>query len=142
MSSSRSFHVPTHRRWRRQAAFFLIAGGIAFFIDAGIVQALVSLAGWDPVAARAVSWACAVTFTFAFNRSITFQAAGNRGLLAAWVTYVGSQSAGLAGNLLIYVTLVHVHPWFATYPACAVAAGASLGAVINFVLAKQVVFRA
>lgn len=130
------------RRWRRQALLFLTGGSVAFLIDAGGVQVLVSLLGMDPFIARAISWAFAVSFTFGFNRLITFRFAERRHLFRQWMAYVGSQSAGLLANLAVYISLVGTSPFFAAFPALAVACGAVLGATCNFLLAKRVIFRA
>ena len=62
----------------RQLLLFGIAGTLGFFVDAGVVSVLVHGLDWNPYAARAVSFLCAVATTYVFNRHITFAASQKR----------------------------------------------------------------
>lgn len=127
----------------RQFALFCIAGGLAFLVDAGLVQLL---AGWldvDPYLARLLSFLAAVTTTWLFNRSITFSAAAGRGqaLVVEWLRYVVSQLGGFTVNFAVYAVLVWAVPLVRQWPVLGVAAGSVAGLVVNFLLAKRYVFQ-
>ncbi|MBD8525348.1 GtrA family protein [Pseudomarimonas arenosa] len=127
---------------RRQFLWFAVSGALAFLLDAGIVQGLVSLLAVDPYSARLVSVACAMVFTWLFNRSITF--AGIRpegqGLITEFLRYVGTQTGGLIVNYTTYSIVLWLLPWTKTWPVVAVAAGSIAGLSVNFLAAKRLVF--
>jgi putative flippase GtrA len=125
----------------RQLAWFCVSGALAFAVDAGVLQLLVSLAGMDPYSARVLSFLCAVTTTWLFNRRITFRGRSRLPLHREWALYVGTQLGGAAVNYAVYAALVYsfalVHAW----PVLGVAAGSLAGLLVNFTAAKRVVFR-
>lgn len=127
---------------RKQLFWFAVSGGLAFLVDAGIVQALVSGADANPFLARLVSVVCAMSFTWVFNRSVTF--AGVRppgqGLLEEYVRYLGTQTGGMAVNYTVYSVVLWWFPWTQTWPVVAVAAGSAAGLSVNFLAAKKWVF--
>jgi len=123
----------------RQFAFFCISGGLAFLIDAGIVQSLV-WAGWDPYSARVVSFLCAVTFTFEFNRRITFAGGTARSWPAQWLHYVSTQLGGFALNYGAYAATVYLLEIAQRWPVLAVAVGSIAGLLVNYHSARRWVF--
>lgn len=127
---------------RRQFFLFAVSGSLAFLIDAGIVQALVSLFDANAYLARLVSVACGMTFTWLFNRNLTF--AGHRppgqGLLQEYLRYVLTQSGGLVVNYSVYSLMLWLFVWMHEWPVFAVAAGSLAGLSVNFLSAKRWVF--
>lgn len=126
----------------RQFALFCVSGGLAFAVDAGLTQGWVSLMGFDPWSARALSFPVAVTCTWLFNRNFTFRERRGLPLWREWLLYVGTQLGGLSVNLGSYALLVGVSATAARWPALAVAAGSVAGLLVNFLGAKHVAFKA
>ncbi|CAN7174675.1 GtrA family protein [Pseudorhodoferax sp. LjRoot39] len=120
---------------------FCIAGGLAFLVDAGVLYALTTWAGAGPYCARLVSFLCAVSTTWLFNRSITFadtRAESSRWL--EWGRYLVSQLGGFAANYFVYAALVWRMDIVGRWPVLGVAAGSLAGLVLNYVSARRYVF--
>jgi putative flippase GtrA len=79
---------------------FLLVGGAAFVLDSGIVWGLTHL-GLNAYVARAISLSVSVTFTFGFNRLLTFRAAGPI-TMAEVGAYVGASGFGMFLNYAIF----------------------------------------
>lgn len=124
----------------RQFVRFCFAGGLAFVVDAGILHAVVA-AGVDPYAGRVVSYLCAVTTTWWFNRTYTFTATAGKPRLREWGHYAVSQLGGGMMNYAIYAVLVYGVLDVQRWPVLGVAAGSIGGLVVNFLLARRYVFR-
>lgn len=126
----------------REIALFAVGGLIGLVVDAGVVQALVSLAGWNPYAARAVSFLLAATSTWWWNRSHTFAGrSSGRKAHAEWIQWIGLMGVGALVNNSIYVTLLLTVPALHRWPAIATAAGSVVAALVNFSAARAVLFR-
>ena len=123
----------------RQFTRFCFAGGLAFVVDAGILHTAVA-AGADPYAARVLSYLCAVTTTWWFNRTYTFTATAGKPSLHEWGRYAVSQLGGGSINYLTYAGLVYAVPVVARHPVLGVAAGSAAGLMVNFLLARRYVF--
>jgi putative flippase GtrA len=128
------------RPWR-QFLLFCIAGTIGFLVDAGIVQALVAQ-GADPYLARLVSFLCALTATWAFNRRYTFGAVRSDRAGREWLRYFIAMLGGFAVNYAVYAALVYSLPVIRQWPALGVAAGSIAGLVVNYFSSRFWVFRA
>lgn len=124
----------------RQFGFFCLAGGLAFFVDAGVLHGAVS-AGMDPYAGRVLSYLAAVTTTWYFNRTYTFAAKAGKPGVREWARYATSQLGGGTVNYAIYAALVYALPLVQRYPVLGVAAGSIGGLLLNFLLARRYVFR-
>lgn len=125
----------------RRFAWFCLAGGIAFLVDAGIVLLMVKQWGADPYLARVVSFACAVTTTWQINRKLAFRGQRALSLGAEFRRYIASQMGGLGINYGVYAAMVWAIPLVARWPVIGVAAGSAAGLVANYTLAKKFVFR-
>ena len=79
---------------------FILVGGAAFVLDAGVVWGLTGL-GLNAYAARGLSLCLSIAFTFMLNRLVTFQAGGpiTKDEVTAYITASG---IGVALNYLIY----------------------------------------
>jgi putative flippase GtrA len=126
---------------RRQLLHFSIAGSLGFLIDASITQSLVRFVGSDPFLARAVAVCLAILFTFGYNRAITFAGQGSERRWQQFARYLAGNSVGLIANYAVFVACLAVWPWLRTWPALAVAAGALAGMGVNFVAARDLVFK-
>jgi len=129
-------------RLRHEFALFLLGGGLGLLIDAAVVQALVRLAGEDPYLARLPSFLLAASFTWWWNRRWTF--AGRSSGHAArgeWLRWILLMGLGAVLNYAVYAVALGLFPALLAWPALAVAAGSAAGALVNFALARRVLFR-
>ncbi len=128
---------------RRELLLFAISGLLGFVIDSAIVQSLVSLFDANPYAARVLSFLCAATATWAFNRHYTF--AGKRRYAnrrAELSRYLIAMAAGFVLNYGAYVIVLWLLPLAREWPVIGVAAGSAAGAVLNYLTSKFWIFRA
>lgn len=132
--------APANAAWR-QFFLFCIAGTIGFLVDAGIVQTLVAY-GADPYLARLISFLCALTATWAFNRRYTFGAARSDRVGREWLRYFIAMLGGFAVNYAVYAVLVYSLPMIRQWPALGVAAGSIAGLVVNYFSSRFWVFGA
>jgi putative flippase GtrA len=83
--------------WRREGvrfAKFLVVGLIGFIIDFGIFNLLTAGWGWNPTASQAISFSCAVTSNFIWNRFWVYpdsraKPVGAQILLFAFINIIG-----------------------------------------------------
>jgi len=129
-------------RLRREIALFAAGGVIGLLIDASIVQVLVRVEGWNSYLARIVSFLLAASFTWWWNRRHTFVArSSGRSAHAEWLHWLGLMGLGALVNYGIYAALLLAFAWLHRWPAVAVAAGSAVAAVLNFCVARGVLFR-
>lgn len=126
----------------RQFALFCVAGVIGFLVDAGIVQGLVVGGGFDPYASRIVSFLCALTATWLFNRRYTFASRRDEGLWREWSRYAFAMLGGFVANYATYAALVYALPLVRQWPVLGVAAGSVAGLAVNYLSSKFWVYRA
>jgi putative flippase GtrA len=119
---------------------FGLVGVIGFVVDAGVLQALVSLAGWGPVEARGISVPVAVFATWLLNRSITFRRYDG----PAWrslARYAAVSAAGAAVNFVVYTLLVLASAVMAARPLAPLAIASIVALVVNYLGSKHFAFR-
>ena len=116
----------------RKILCFIMVGGAAFVIDAGITQYNVWFFGWNPMVSRLPGFMCAVIFSWLFNRWLTFQARKPVSV-KEFVLYVSMTSVTMVINLSIYAGLVLVVPLCYDFPVFALGAATSVTTVFNFV---------
>ncbi|HVI54935.1 MAG TPA: GtrA family protein [Luteibacter sp.] len=127
---------------RREVALFAVGGLLGFIVDAGIAQALVSMAGWNVYSARVVSFLSAATVTWWWNRNHTFaQRDSGRSQGSEWLRWMGLMAVGAVINNGVYVLAFRAFPQLHAWPAVAVAAGSVGGSVANFLFARALLFR-
>ncbi len=127
---------------RREILLFAISGVLGFVVDAGIVQALVSGLGFNPYGARVLSFLCAATTTWAFNRRYTFSGRGDGSRRGQLARYLVAMAFGFALNYGAYALCLALWPLVHEWPAIGVAAGSVAGAAVNFLSSKYWIFRA
>lgn len=125
----------------RQFALFCVAGAIGFVVDAGIVQALVAGLGWDPYASRVISFLCAMTATWVFNRRYTFARQRGESLWHEWMRYGLAMLGGFAVNYGVYALMVWQLALVREWPVLGVAAGSIFGLAVNYTSSRLWVFR-
>jgi putative flippase GtrA len=129
-------------RLSRQIALFAVGGVLGLLIDAGVVQALVSLAGWNAYGARVLSFLLAATVTWWWNRHFTFAArSSGRRAHAEWLHWLGLMSIGAVVNYGVYALFLLLVPSLHRWPAIPTAGGSAVAALINFSAARGVLFK-
>lgn len=124
----------------KRVAFFLIAGGGGFLVDALVLSALLHFTPLGPFLSRAIAITAAMGFTFVFNRSFTFERS-NRRLLSEGIRYgaVGLVTAlvnyGLYASLLLAIPLLQ--PLIALTLASLAAMGLSFFGYSRLVFARR-----
>ncbi len=124
---------PTIRRF----GGFAIAGVSGFVVDAGLTEALAEL-GISPYLGRILAVAVAITVTYAINRNFTWRerrapVSGRR------ARYLAVSLASIGANYLVFAAVLVLVPGLR--PLLAVAAGTSVGMVVNFAGYSRFVFK-
>jgi putative flippase GtrA len=125
----------------RQLALFGVAGVIGFVVDAGVLQLIVSVFGGNPYASRLLSFLCAATATWTFNRHFTFGGPRHYSLLGEWARYVFAMSGGFALNASVYWFLIWHSPLVHRFLVLGVGAGSIAGMTVNYSLSKLWIYR-
>ena len=120
----------------RGPLLFGVAGVLALGLDIGVLGLLTPWLGL--YGARALSFLAAASFTWLFNRRLTFAGPRRLGLRAEYAAYLASMAMGGAVNLLVYAVTVWAWPLAAAHPALGVALGSLSGMVFNFLAARAV----
>lgn len=126
---------------RREVLWFAVGGVLGFVVDAGIVQALVRAADWNPYAARIVSFLAAATVTWLWNRNITFAHRRSDRARSEWLRWLSVMAVGAVINYGLYAALVAWFPMVRLWPWMGVAAGSAAAALVNFYAARTLVFQ-
>jgi putative flippase GtrA len=126
----------------RQLITFGLIGACAFLVDASVLMLSVRFGGADLYLGRVVSFLCAATFTWWLNRTITFRGLNAGSIPAQWLRYLSVNAVGGLVNFGCYALLVANIPSMTAYPVIAVGAGSLSGLAINFILSRELVFRA
>ena len=111
---------------------FCAVGAAGFVADAGVLALLVHGLRLDPIAARVVSFAVAVTLTFELNRAWAFGRADKRRRIEAFAAYLGVQGLGFACNLAVYTALFLVLPPPLNAPILCLGLAAMVGLGVNY----------
>ena len=123
----------------RQFGSFGLIGGVAFFVDTGILYGAMGLLGMDGYSGRALSWLGAVTFTWYLNRRFTFGSEPRVPMALQWLRFLAANSVGGLINVGVYAALVATSPLVREWLVVGVGAGAVCGLVANFFLARRFV---
>jgi putative flippase GtrA len=120
---------------------FSVVGGVGFVADAGVLQALISLAGWGPVEARAVAIPVAVFATWLLNRTVTFPESSGGPALRSLLRYAAVSAAGAGVNFLVFTLLVLASREMAAMPMVPLAIASIAALVVNYLGSKHFAFR-
>ncbi|MCS6891362.1 MAG: GtrA family protein [Rhodovarius sp.] len=120
---------------------FGVVGTLGFLVDAGVLMVMLWL-GLGPYWGRVVSYIAAASGNWAMNRAWTFRDRGaGQPMGRQWAMFLLLNLLGFAANYGTYAALVTFEPTVARWPVLGVAAGAIAGMLINFAIARQVIFR-
>jgi putative flippase GtrA len=123
---------------------FALVGALGFVVDASVLHVLVSYGGANLLLARACSFVCAATTTWAANRIFTFNAVPRlgRALLAEWAAYFMASLGGGCINYLVFAAAIRLSRTLHDFPTLAVGLGTLAGMIFNFAMYSRYVFRA
>ncbi len=124
----------------KQFIRFSLIGGLAFAVDAGIVQGLVVLYEANPYLARAASFVAAASLTWVLNRRYTF-AVRSHPTTQEWSRYMGLMLLGGSVNYAAYALCINNVELVAHEPWLGVAAGTAAGLGINFLGARWLLLK-
>lgn len=119
---------------------FALVGCVGFIVDA-LSFALFDSYIHNPYISRLGSYLCAATATWWLNRKYTFDRGHHQSLLKEWFAFLLSQTLGFCVNYGVFSILVACVAFFNAQPILAIAAGSIAGLVVNFSVAKWIVFR-
>lgn len=127
--------------WSRHRALglFAVSGCLALGIDMGVLWAVQPLLGH--YGGRLLSFWAAATFTWWFNRTLTFRRTGARstgGVFNEYAAYFSSMVLGGVLNYGAYAAAVTMLPLVHRHPALGVALGSLVGMGFNFWSAKRI----
>lgn len=126
---------------QRQIFRFIIAGGLGFGVDAGALYLAMWL-GADFYLGRGLSFLAAATFTWLFNRMLTFRRSRKPGrIYVEWFRYMFAMLIGGSVNYGVSAWMYRDCPIAYQWPVLAVAMGSIAGMGLNFFTAKFVVFK-
>jgi putative flippase GtrA len=120
----------------RAFALFCVSGGLALLVDIGVLLACRPWLG--DYGGRALSFLAAATFTWLFNRHITFKGPKPVGIWAEYTAYLSSMLVGGAINYGAYAASLQALEAVRAQPAWGVAIGSLAGLAFNFVAARRI----
>jgi len=123
-----------------QLLAFGAVGALAFAVDAAILH-LAILSGFGLHFGRLLSYLCAVTVSWEFNRRFTFRHTATPASFSNWLRFAVSQLGGAVVNLGCYFLLIHLSHTVEQFPVIGVAVGSVAGMLLNFGVATAYVFR-
>lgn len=124
----------------KELFWFGVAGFFGYLVDAGITLLLSSFLG--VYLARIPAFIAAATFTWLFNRMITFSGYSkkNSSIVKEYFHYVSLMVFGLLINYLVYVVSVSLLPKSNYEILLSVAFGSLAGMIVNYLNSKRFVF--
>ncbi len=121
---------------------FGTVGTVGFVVDTSVLYGALAM-GAGLYGGRAISYVTAATTTWALNRVWTFRhRGGGQQVHRQWALFLLVNLGGFVLNYGTYAALVTFVPLVAANPVLGVAAGSIAGMFSNFILSRQVVFRA
>ncbi|MGH3821345.1 MAG: GtrA family protein [Pseudonocardiaceae bacterium] len=124
-------------RLSTQLTRFVVVGGVAFVVDLGSYQALLTIGLWVHLA-KAVAFIAGTSTAYLINRRWTFQGKGGGAEYASIVALYGITFVVQVGmNAMMLALLPPFHGEF----TCAFLVAQGLATVINFIVQRTVIFR-
>jgi putative flippase GtrA len=129
--------------WLLRSTFprFIVIGATGYLVDLAVLELLTRAGGLTPVPARAISFAVALSVTWALSRFWGFRAHRSTRALPEAARYVGVQLTGGAANFITYAAALFAVPALEQHLFLPLALGSAVGLVINYAGARLLVFR-
>jgi putative flippase GtrA len=120
---------------------FSIIGTAGYVVDVSVLY-LMHYLGMDLYSARIVSFIVAATSTWIGNRLYTFNSgkSSRKKLTSEWASYIAAMALGGLANYATYAMLITYLLIFRDHLWLAVAAATSVGLMINFMLARRILY--
>lgn len=133
--------APSGRPLGGQAWRFAVSGVLGLGVDTAVLYALMAL-GLPFSVARGLSFVSAATFTWAFNRRLTFDTGQPRPpTWREWWQYLTAMAVGGLVNYGVSLGAYHASDTVQTHPVLALALGSAAGMVLNFLSARHLLSR-
>lgn len=117
----------------RRVFQFAAAGATGFMVDATVLSLLTSLAGWQPLRARLLSFLSAVTITWLLNRRYAFaDQRARRHVSWEYSRYLLVQILGAMLNYLVFALVLVLLPALNAHPVRPLAAGSAVAMFFNY----------
>lgn len=130
--------APAAGRGFRHWGGFVLSGGTAFAVDAGITTALIHWAGLDPFTARLIGIVVAMVVAWLMHRRITF----NVSAPPSWREFAKFAAVAWSANLLNYAIYAGILLlWPATLPFAALIASTAVATAFSYTGFRLGVFR-
>jgi len=124
----------------KELVLFGLVGVIGFLVDSGVLYLLKSSLGL--YYGRLFSFISAVFTTWILNRHLTFsKRASGLSLFNEFFRYFGLMLGGGVVNYASYAVLVYFVEFVARQPVWGVAVGSCAGMMVNYLLARFLIFR-
>ena len=120
---------------------FALVGAGGFVVDVLIVYTMIFVIGLSPLTARIPSFLAAATFTWYFNRRLTFNDCDRSQPLSQWVRFLVVNAGGGVVNFATYAATLWLLGDAAVVPLLAVAAGSLTGLSVNYIASRYLVFQ-
>jgi putative flippase GtrA len=121
----------------RSLVLFGVSGVMALGVDVGVLYLTQPWLGF--YVGRLLSFVAAATFTWLFNRSITFKGPRQGGIVAEYLAYLSSMAVGGLINYGVYVGSLQCFDAVRAEPAWGVALGSLVSMGFNFLAARRVI---
>lgn len=118
---------------------FLAVGTAGFAVDASALWVLISLGG-DAYLSRALSFAVAMSVTWALNRRYTFRSARRIAVHREYARYALIQGLGTAINFAVYAMMLSILGAAPAAAVLALACGSCVALFVNYLGMKYMVF--
>jgi putative flippase GtrA len=122
----------------RHGLAFLVSGGVAFAVDAVVLEVLTRVLGLHPIAARLAAIALAMVAGWLMHRTFTF-AVEVRPSLAEFLRYAGVAWSAAAINYGVFVLVVLAYP--AVAPLAALVVSSAVAMTFSYLGMRFAAFR-
>lgn len=124
----------------RNFILFGIFGTFAFCVDFCVYNIFSNFCSY--YIARAISFLCAVFFTWIFNRSITFKGIKFKGsIYKEFIVYLATMIVGGIANYSTFIVCYNLFKVVELYPVLGIASGSLSGLFINFAISQYVLYK-
>ena len=120
---------------------FAMVGIVGFCTDAGLLHIGINIFGFGPIIARIPSFTIAVLVTWYLNRKYTF-GIPDKSFTESFPPYLSSNFVGMLLNFGIYsFAILWMPDSLGRYPLLALAVGAAVSMVFNYVISRYFIFK-
>jgi len=115
---------------------------VGLLIDAGVLTILVRVTSMDPLHARLISMALAISVTWLINRRYAFARTRPIPGHLEYAAYFAIQLVGVGINYAVFALLLRTWPSLTATPVLPAAAGSATAMLVNFVALRRALYQA